>query len=74
MHIAQKLSPTPKYKWAFWFKHTLATLATAALPPAAAEAAADEEAMVLDMTAETEAANGAYNNQPKGSDSSRNGG
>jgi hypothetical protein len=40
----------------------------------AVEAAADGEAMVLDMTAETEAANWAYNNQPKGSDSGRNGG
>jgi hypothetical protein len=42
-------------------------------PPAMAEAAADGEAMVLHMTAETEAAKGAYNNQPKGSNSSRNG-
>jgi hypothetical protein len=74
MHIAQKLSPTPKSKGAFWFKHTLTALATAALLPAAAEAAADGEAMVFDMMAETEAANGAYNNQPKGSNSSRNGG
>ncbi len=57
MHIAQKLSPTPKSKWAFWFKHTLAALPTAAPPPPAAEAAADGEAMVVDMTAETEAAN-----------------
>ncbi len=62
MHIAQKLSLTPKSKWAFWFKHTLTVLAMAALPPAAAEAAADGEAMVLDMTLETELANGAYNN------------
>jgi hypothetical protein len=74
MHIAQKLSPTPKSKWAIWFKHILAELATAALPPAAAEAAADGEAMLLDMMAETVAANWAYNNQPKGSDSGRNGG
>jgi hypothetical protein len=73
MHIAQKLSPTPKSKWTFQFKHTLAALATAAPPPAAAEAVADGEAMVVDMTAETEAANGAHNNQPKGSNSSRNG-
>jgi hypothetical protein len=58
MHIAQKLSPVPKFKWAFWFKHTLAVLATAAPPPAAAEVAADGEAMVVDMMAETEAANG----------------
>ncbi len=64
MHIARKNSPTPKSKWAFWFKHTLVALATAALLPAAAEAAADGEALVVDMTAETEAANGAYNNQP----------
>ena len=73
MHIAQNLSPTPKSKWAFWFKHTLPALAMAAPPPAAAEAAADGEAMVLDMTAETEAADGAYENQPKGSDRDRNG-
>jgi hypothetical protein len=44
-------------------------LATAALPPAAAEAAVAEaatgrEAMVVEITAETEAAVGAYNNQP----------
>ncbi len=46
-----------------------------AAPPAAAEAAADGEAMVVDMMAETETANGAYNNQPKsGSNSVRNGG
>jgi hypothetical protein len=31
MHIAQKLSPTPKSKWAFWFKHTLAVLAMTVL-------------------------------------------
>ncbi len=75
MHIAQKLFLTPKSKWAFWFKHILAALATAAPPPAAAEPAADGEAMVVDMTAETEAANGAHNNQPKsGRDSGRNGG
>jgi hypothetical protein len=74
MHIAQKLSPKPKSKWAFWFKHTLAALVTAAPPPSVAEVAADGEAMVLDMKAETEAANGAYNNQPKGSDRGRNGG
>ncbi len=44
----------------------------AALLPAAAEAAADGKAMVVDnMMAETEAANGAYNNQPKTSNSSR---
>jgi hypothetical protein len=73
MHIAQKLSPAPKSKWAFRFKHTLPALAMAAPPPAAAEAAADGEVMVLDMTAQTEAVNGAYNNQPKGSDSGRNG-
>jgi hypothetical protein len=72
MHIAQKLSPTPKSKWAFWFKHTLAVLTMAARPPAAAEAGADGEAMVVDMMAVTE--NGAYNNQPKGSNSGRNGG
>ncbi len=43
-------------------------------PPVAAEAAADGEVMVLDVMAETEAVNGAYNNQTKGSDSGRNGG
>jgi hypothetical protein len=69
-----KLSPMPKSEWEFWFKHTLAALATAAPPPAVAEAATDGEAMVLDMTAETEAVNGAYNNQPKDSDSGRNDG
>ncbi len=53
MHITQKLSPMPKSKWAFQFKLTLAMLATAAPPPAAADAAADGEAMVVDMTAET---------------------
>ncbi len=75
MHIAQNLSPRPKPKWAFWFKHTLAALAMAVPLPAAAEAAADGEAMVVDMTAETEAADGAYNNQPKsGSNSGRNSG
>jgi hypothetical protein len=69
-----KIFPTPKSKWAFQFKHNLAALATAAPPPAAAEAAADGEAMVLDMMAEAETVNGAYNNQLKGSDSGRNGG
>ncbi len=54
-----------KSKWAFRFKHTLATLATAAPPPVVAEAVADWEVMVVDMMAETEAANGAINNQPK---------
>ncbi len=49
-------------------------LETAEPPPAVAEAATDGEAMVLDMTAETEAANGSNNNQPKGSNSSRNDG
>jgi hypothetical protein len=44
---------TPRSKWAFLFKHTLA-VAKAALLPAAAEAAADGEAMVVDTTAETE--------------------
>ncbi len=47
----------PKSKWAFWFKHTLTVQATAVPPPAAAETAADGEAMVVDMRAETEAAN-----------------
>jgi hypothetical protein len=75
MHIAQNLFPMPKSKWAFWFKHTLTALATAAPLPAVAEAAANGEVMmVVDMMAETEAANGAYINQPKDSDSSRNGG
>ncbi len=75
MHIAQKLSTMAKSKWAFWFKYTLAMLATAALLPAVAYGVADGEAMVVDMMAETEAANGAYNNQPKsGSNSGRNGG
>jgi hypothetical protein len=55
MHT-QKLSPTPRSKWAFWFKHSLAALVTAVPPPAVA---ADWEAMVVDMTTETEAANGA---------------
>jgi hypothetical protein len=50
MHIAQKLSPTPKSKWAIWFKHNLAVLATVASLPAAAEAAADGEGMVVDMS------------------------
>ncbi len=49
------------------------TLATAALPPSAAEAAVEMavavaatggEAMVVEITAETEAAVGAYNNPP----------
>ncbi len=40
----------------------------------AVEAAADGEVMALDMMVETEAANWAYNNQPKGSNSGRNGG
>jgi hypothetical protein len=62
MHIAQKLFPMPKSKWAFPFNHSLAALATAALLPAAAEAVADGEAMVVDMTVETEAANEAYIN------------
>jgi hypothetical protein len=42
-------------------------LATAALPPAAAAAAAAAtggEVMVVEITAETEAEVGAYNNQP----------
>jgi hypothetical protein len=44
-------------------------LATAALPPVAAEVAVEEaatggKAVVVDITAETEAAVGAYNNQP----------
>jgi hypothetical protein len=55
-------NPTPKSKWAFWLKHTLATLATGAPPPEAVEAVADGEAMLVDMMAETEAAAGAYIN------------
>ncbi len=43
-------------------------LALAALPPSAveavAEAATDGEAMVVEIMVETEAAVGAYNNQP----------
>jgi hypothetical protein len=51
----------------------LAALTTAVLPPAAAEVAVEAavaeagtggEAMVVEITAETEAAVGAYNNQP----------
>ncbi len=51
----------------------LSTLAMAALPPAMAEAAVKAavagvvtggEAMVVEITPETEAAVGAYNNQP----------
>jgi hypothetical protein len=53
----------------------LAMLSTAAPQPAAAEAAADGEAIVVDMTAETEAVAGAYSNQPKsGRDSDSSGG
>jgi hypothetical protein len=53
----------------------LAVLVTAVPQSAAVEAAASGEAMVVDMTAETEAAAGAYNNQPKsGSNSGRNSG
>jgi hypothetical protein len=53
----------------------LTVLAAAAPQSAAVEAAADGEAMLVDMTAGTEAVAGAYNNQPKtGSDSGRNSG
>jgi hypothetical protein len=45
--------------------NSLPLLATAAPMPALAEAATNGEAMVVDMMAETEAAAGAYNNQPK---------
>ncbi len=53
----------------------LVALAMAAPPPVAAEAAADGEAKVIEMMAETEAVAGEYNNQLKiGSNSGRNGG
>jgi hypothetical protein len=53
----------------------LATLRTAALLPAEAKALVDGKGMVVEMTAETESAVRACNNQPKrGSDSRRNGG
>jgi hypothetical protein len=68
-----KTFPNFQVQMGILVQHTLAALATAAPPPAAAEAAADGEAMVVDMMAEIEAANGAYNNQPKsGSNSNRN--
>jgi hypothetical protein len=53
--ILHKNFPQRPSPWAFRFKHTLAALATVVLPPAVAEAAADGEAMVVDMMVETEA-------------------